>query len=299
MTTSTSEEIRLDALKEYPHTYFAAAAALFIIIGILIGNALFGKGGLLTDSDNGFLTNVFTEVGSVLVTVIVIDRLNRRRDEQRSERELKVQLVRDVRSKIHDTVVNAVHQMQERGWLEGDSGLLKGANLGGASLDGADLENANLSDAELLDANLSDALLLMANLSSANLNGANLSSANLNGANLSGADLDGANLYDANLLGANLQSANLLGVNLQGAKLWTANLQGANLLDANLQGADLDSAKLNESTRLPDGEKWTSGTDLIRFTDPQHANFWRSDYPRSPAYRREDAPPAAPSGDQP
>jgi hypothetical protein len=72
-----------------------------------------------------------------------------------------------------------------------------------------------------------------------------------------------------------------------------ANLQGANLSYANLQGAVLEDAELNETTILPDGTQWTPDTDLKRFTDPKHPNFWRSDEPDSPAYRG-DAP--APSG---
>jgi hypothetical protein len=33
---------------------------------------------------------------------------------------------------------------------------------------------------------------------------------------------------------------------------------------------------------------WTPGTDIARFTDPAHTDFWRSDNPDSPAYRGRD-----------
>jgi uncharacterized protein YjbI with pentapeptide repeats len=73
--------------------------------------------------------------------------------------------------------------------------------------------------------------------------------------------------------------------NLQGADLWHVNLQGALLIGANLQGADLWHVNFDEATTLPDEYPWTPETNLTRFTDPNHLNFWRSDDPFSPAYR--------------
>jgi hypothetical protein len=40
---------------------------------------------------------------------------------------------------------------------------------------------------------------------------------------------------------------------------------------------------LDETVTLPDGTNWTSDTDMMRFTDPAHPQFWRSDEPNSPA----------------
>jgi hypothetical protein len=115
------------------------------------------------------------------------------------------------------------------------------------------------------------------------LHGANLRRANLQGARLFEANLRGAYLFEANLRGADLQL-----VNLQGAYLWLVNLQAAHLLEANLQGANLVEVEFDKATTLPDGTKWTSGTEMARFTDPDHPNFWRSDDPDSPAYRGKD-----------
>jgi hypothetical protein len=72
--------------------------------------------------------------------------------------------------------------------------------------------------------------------------------------------------------------------NLQGADLTLTNLQGADLRRTNLQGADLEVAQFDENTILPDMTKWTPDTDMKRFTDPKHPQFWRSDDPKSPAY---------------
>jgi hypothetical protein len=63
------------------------------------------------------------------------------------------------------------------------------------------------------------------------------------------------------------------------------NMPRIGLSGANLQGADLTGAKFDENTTLPDGTKWTPDTDMTRFTDPEHPEFWRSDIKWSPAYR--------------
>jgi hypothetical protein len=99
-----------------------------------------------------------------------------------------------------------------------------------------------------------------------------LQGAHLANANLQGAHLIGANLQVVFLAAANLQGAFLMEADLQWAILVWANLQGANLVNANLQGADFD-----EDTTLPDGTKWTPGTDMTRFTDPRRSDFWRPD----------------------
>ncbi len=86
---------------------------------------------------------------------------------------------------------------------------------------------------------------------------------------LSRQNLSGANLQDANLGGANLQEAVLNDINLQGAWLHYTNLRGADL-----RGANLSDAQFNEESILPDGEYWTPDTDLSRFTNPEHPDFW-------------------------
>ena len=112
-----------------------------------------------------------------------------------------------------------------------------------------------------------DGSLQRASLIQANLPGANLSDFDLQRAYLLGANLQGAALYQANL-----QAAHLFDANLQEAYLLRANLQGTYLENANLQGAEFD-----KYTTLPDGTRWTPGTDMARFTDPKNPDFWRPD----------------------
>jgi uncharacterized protein YjbI with pentapeptide repeats len=116
-------------------------------------------------------------------------------------------------------------------------------------------------------------------LREANLHEANLSFADLNEADLTKVDLSGADLRQAQINSASLIQANLYGANLEGAWLVRTMLDDANLGGASLDGADLEGAT------LPDGTKWASDTDMARFTDHEHPDFWRSDNPDSPAYR--------------
>jgi hypothetical protein len=99
----------------------------------------------------------------------------------------------------------------------------------------------------------------------------------------------------ANLRDAGLQAAYLRGASFENATLTGADLTGANLLGTIFTGADLSHAQLagafyDEKTVLPDGTFWTPDTDLARFTDPAHPDFWRSNDPLSPAYRGDSEP---------
>ncbi len=189
---------------------------------------------------------------------------------------------------------------------------LQGAKLIATNLQGAKLKEANLEQASLRDANLQTADLQQADLTEAHLDSANLKRANLLGANLQNAslmwaDLQQANLQQSSLQGAHLREATLQGTilyntNLQQAKLWQtdlqeavlyrANLCGTELFKANLKGAKLEYATFDGTTVLPDAKYiklddngkaiydkyWTPETDMSRYTDPDHPEFWQPDW---------------------
>lgn len=270
----TTEQERQKIIKEYPDTYTLALAILLILGGFFVGIKLFGPGGLLIKQDTGYYANTFTDVLSIGVTVLLIDRLNRRRD----ERELQKQFVRDIRTKVPDVVRNALHQMREHKWLVGDAGILKGEHLAGVELQDADLHDANLCSAKMQDAILTKTNLKDANLSGVNLFQANLSDANLFGTNLRNATLIRANLSNADLQGVHVNDADMRRANLSGAIMRFTDLRGTNLENANLSNinADWQYVDMDKSTTLPDGTKWTPDTDITRFTDPNHPNFWPS-----------------------
>lgn len=201
---------------------------------------------------------------------------------------------------------------------------LRRADLWYANLSGAILNQANLREANLGDASLHGATLHYADLRGARLKGADLQEANLGWARFDEATIlpDGShwtpntdlrcftdrssrrfwqgygvenkdwrnrNFRQANLRGANLSLANLRGADLWCADLYRADLRrailkGARLAQANLRETRLEGIEADETTVLPDGSHWTSTTDLTRFTDPDHLNFWRSDETWSPAF---------------
>lgn len=259
---------------------------LFFVGGILVG-LLFTPLMLSLQTDvMGFLREFVPEAIGIVITVGVIERFQRQRDEraqqQREEQkqadELKAyqqRLIRDAGSTVHDVAVKAIEELRHNNWLEGENSLLQGEKLESANLRGATFQGVNLQ---------------WTYLRSANLQGASLHGAYLKGVVLSGADLQGAYLVLANLQYAeleltNLQGARLILANLQEAQLAGVNLQEADLELANLQWANLEDAKFDEHTRLPDKSYWAVDADMTRFTDPQHPNFWRpepnkfGDYP--------------------
>lgn len=133
-----------------------------------------------------------------------------------------------------------VDRLRAQGWLE---------QLAGAALIGIDLESAYLPGVDLREADLSRAYL---------------ANADLREAELTAARLNGTNLRQADLYYANLDRADLRGANLAGARLGYTRMP---------------NVQMDGNTILPDDSRWTTSTDLRRFTDPEAPNFWR---PASP-----------------
>jgi hypothetical protein len=116
--------------------------------------------------------------------------------------------------------------------------------------------------------------LRYANLSGADLMGANLQGVDLGGASLQEAELRHANLSGSSLGGANLSGADLMGANLSGSSLYDANLSGAGLLSVNLENVTWDHSLHDRTATLPDGIQWTFDTDMKRFTDMDHPEYF-------------------------
>ena len=215
----------------------------------------------LTDL-RGLALNLATELAGAVVTYLLLERVIGGSEEREDQ---KARLILDLGSTVHDVAIPAAEKLRERGWLRD------------GSLQGAYLRNANLSRAELLNADLQRA----------NLAKAKLERTYLWKAHLQRATLVNANLRKSVLVRAELQGAYLMSADLEGAELMNANLHGADLRLANLRGASLQDATLTDAT-LPNGTKWTVDTNMARFTDPNHPNFWRSDDRHSPAYCGKD-----------
>jgi hypothetical protein len=271
-----------DIYNRYTDYFGIFGAVVFVLIGIGIGAWLF---------HDGYATNLYTEAMSVVVTVTVLDRMNDRRSRERATEMLKKRLFREAKGQSNEMAKAAIDWMRDEKWLtiEDEVPLLKGKNLEIANLEEANLLSANLQRTNLRQATLQCAILTQANLQQAILAEANLQDANLLFANLQQASLAEANLHDADLSGANLQQTNLRKANLQNANLCRANLTHAVLAEANLYGTQLEGTKFDRKTVLPDAKDmgvdehiydkfWTPDTDMTRYTNPEHPDFWQPDW---------------------
>lgn len=258
--------------------------AIVILAVFVIGIPLFENNGPL--SQFGYITNAFTELLSIGLTILVLDERARQREARRQHDEDLRRILREMRSPSAEEGARAVDEARERGFLL--DGTLTAADLWSAHLAQTDLESAHLAGALLARANLSGALMRYINLQEANIISANLAGANLEGANLSDADLQGSNLADANLRGANLSGADLENVNLANADLSGTDVTGAKLKGASLIDAHIDDAHFDSETVLPDAQEvgfeggktlydryWTPNADKRRYFDPKHPDFWQ------------------------
>ena len=158
-------------------------------------------------------TNLAAEAAGLAFTVLVVDVIRAKQNEEREKRDLILQMG----SPDNAFAREAVRRLRMRGWLY--DGSVRGANLFGADLHRADLVGADLRGARLC------------------------------GADLRRADLRLADLQMAALMSTKLQKACLIGAKLSGAGLSEADLSGARVTDEQLaQAASLKSAALPDGT---------------------------------------------------
>jgi hypothetical protein len=271
---------------------------LFTVAGWLLGMLTLPLLQYISLDISNLLTNLVPEAIGIVFTVLILDRLA----ENRAREQLQTRLIQEARSQSNETAKAAVDWMNAEGWLKRDSqvALLKGANLTNAKLGDADLRQADLQHTDFWRASLQHAHLRYANLQYANLNDANLRDAHLRYTSLQHAAMNNASLQHAYCEYANLQHADLT----------KANLKAATLYRASLRHAKLDDSQFDEKTILPDAQRiqneagellkdeigdylydnlWTPQTDMRRYTDPEHSDFWQPDYMAS-NYQGADKP---------
>jgi len=242
---------------------------LLLVIGFLT-SFMSSNVGASTSAEwrEGWLQNFSTEVFGAFMTFILFEQILNKGQTDKAE---KRRLIRQLKSSINSERVRALEELRQRRWLK--NGFLSGENLAGVNLAGENLTNAKLEQANLTGAILTGATLEAVDLERSNLTGADLEQANLFGSNLTETILTEAILTKANLEFAYLGDAVLVGANLTGANLVGASLEGGDLV-----GAVLVNAKFNEETYLPDETKWTPETDMTRYTDPDHPDFWQPEW---------------------
>jgi hypothetical protein len=225
-----------------------ARLRILILLALAVGALVSSLGALLWGGQDwgGLALNLGSEMAGAVVTYALLELFIGRRERREAEgRELaakKAALIAQMGSTVRNEAIRAVEELRRHNWLY--DGSLFSVDLDGADLQGADMGMADLRGAGLIETNLQ------------------------------GASLYSANLQVAGLARANLQKADLDWTELQGASLRGANLQGASMRLAKLKGTHL-----SEYTILPDGTKWTPDTDMARFTDPEHPDFWRPEGP--------------------
>ena len=265
------------------------AGALVVSLGSAAGLTVAEGGNWLHNTLawlDGFAQNFGTEMIGAAITFVLLEVMLARRRERDAEEREKARLILQMGSPDNAFAVEAARQIRMRGWLT--DGSLTGIHIDQANLAGADLSGAKLVGVNMFGINLTAASLLVANLAKVQMHASSLAKANLEKTILSNSDLSGSNFQDADLFRADLTDTLLRGADLSHARLHETILIGADLCWANLEGSDLDNSVWDETTTLPDDTKWSASIDLRRFTDPEHPDFWRSDYLHSPAYRGED-----------
>jgi uncharacterized protein YjbI with pentapeptide repeats len=233
----------------------AATAAIVAVISFLIFALGFKHEWL------NFGLNLSTEVIGILVstaiTYFIVDRFT----QQKIEQENLTNWIIDIRSGSKNVAFQAIAHLKFHPKQHLKNGALCSSDMRGANLTGAKLHDADLRWVDLRGAKLEKT---------------NLSRAKLQGAHLGWSNMQNALLEQTNLQSGHLERADLRNACLEMADLTNAHIEGANLTGAKLRNAHFDWAKLQDAI-MPDGQPWTPETDLRRFTDPNHPDFFNPD----------------------
>lgn len=184
------EDIHIRPHRRRRATSYERYVWLYLFTGILLG-VLSARFVGIDKLD--FIDSLFPEAVGILFTVLVLERLN----EQRSTRNCKEQLIRQMRNPNHHLALMAVQELRAKGWLT--DGSLRGAYLDRTNLQGGSLRDSDLRGASLRGANLRDIHPYGANFSAADLTGADLLRADLSRTRLEGARLPDGTMWTPNV----------------------------------------------------------------------------------------------------
>jgi hypothetical protein len=194
----------------------------------------------ISHSLKGFFLNFATEIGGAVVTFILLNQIIGGRTEK--ER-LKADLIAQLGSRVNEVALRAAEELRRHEWLS--DGCLRGQSLARANLEHASLQMADFRKAIFI-------------------------AANLKGTCLWEADLRGAVLWNARLEGARLKGALEEMHRSRNFKVPKSSPERTRKVRIKYLGR----AKFDEQTVLPDGALWTPDTDMERFTNSAHPNFW-------------------------
>lgn len=197
-------------------------ASVLVILGIIVGFAgSVNHHYLITYGANGstigeildqFYTNVFVDFVGFGITILVIDKLNKREIEKRYRSNLQ----RESRSGVNDVAIRAIEELRSIGALQ--SGELMGKYFSRGNLRGADFSRAELSGTDFSNAELMNANFNLANLRGAKFHSAFITEALFQTADLTDAEFSFQTAKDANFTHAELTNAIFMGVDLSLAR---------------------------------------------------------------------------------
>jgi uncharacterized protein YjbI with pentapeptide repeats len=162
-----------------------------------------------------FYANASTTLVGIALTVLIIDALNRRRDDRLE----KIRLIRDMGCGDNGIALRAVVEITENNlhW----KGFLRNRHFWCARLAGAQLMSADLSYSSFHHADITGAVLYGAKLLRTSFWHAQMRDVDFKDADLTGADFIYADLTRANVTKKQLQSADrLLGVRLPNGNIY-------------------------------------------------------------------------------
>jgi len=167
---------------------------IFLSIALIImfsGYHYLHKSFNFQDAVADFYANIGAELASIAITIIIVDKIIRRKEKQENEEETRKRLLRQVHSTVNDIAKAAVDELRGLGKLTGADAWVANARLGGK----ADLRNARLYDA---------------NFQGTRLVGADFSDADLRNVNFKGADLTGCIFYKSNIANAKFDNTTVM-----------------------------------------------------------------------------------------
>ncbi|OJJ16986.1 hypothetical protein BKI52_30175 [marine bacterium AO1-C] len=225
-------------------------AILLVVFGYLSVHEKFTWDSLIND----FYANLAAEIGSIAITIIIVDRIVRRQEEKQNEIELKNKLIRDIHSPVNSIANNAVHELRALGRLTGKDAWTKETKLGGL---------ANLVNARLYDANFYGTSLI----------GANLFMADLRNVDFRNTDLTGVNLFESNIKRAKFNEYTILPDGIE----WHKEIDLSNYVQNNkwqktsnwLQLINVDTESINIDELL---ERDTTIRNVILYLKSQFRN---------------------------
>lgn len=178
------------------------------------------------------LTNIGTELLGLAITVLIVDALYKRLQED----QIKRQLIRDMGAADNAVALRAVQELKANGWLT--DGTLVGVDLTQANLQGVRLIKANLKGVRLCGANLRESILI---------------AVNMQGADLRSVDFEKAGIAGCNFRDTDLWAAEFKESELRKVDFITSHLVGVDFTDAKIMGCHFQDARFGLSTHWPDG----------------------------------------------